>query len=73
MFSHIFFLLDVNGSKFHIEQLYNILKWKVWPYPKFILEETDFWFGKMFEKVIIKHMKIDSAMINVWWNQYKNL
>ena len=64
---------DSNEGKFHTEQLYNILKRKVWPYQKFILEEKDLWFGRMFEKVITKHMKIDPTVRDVWWNQHKNL
>ena len=54
-------------TEFQDEQLYHILKRKVWPYQKFILNDNDLWLGTNLEKTITSNMKVKN--IPVWWEQ----
>ena len=49
------------------EELYNVIKRKVWPYQKFILDDHDLWFGTNIEKTICKHMNIENKA--EWWSK----
>ena len=53
--------------EFHDEKLHNVVKRKVWPYQKFILDDNDLWIGTILEKTVTEAMQVETR--DSWWNE----